>query len=186
MKPLPTHVAMGLLLILLAAVTIIPRLKGTVLFSEPSPPTVGPGHDFCVGIEHPETGLGIICAAGPAQIIAEGVRLLRVPEECLEVDLPKTLQPGHRIVLTNSSQGCSYACTEQLPGALTLLCGQGLDINQAQVEDLMVLPGIGETKARLIVESRRNSGPFAVPEDLTRVRGIGTKTVTRLQPWLRW
>ena len=51
--------------------------------------------------------------------------------------------------------------------------GGRVDINTAGLEELMTLPGIGETRARAIVEYRTEHGPFAYVEDLIRVPGIG-------------
>jgi len=59
-----------------------------------------------------------------------------------------------------------------------------VDINQADWPELTQLPGVGEMRARRIVESRRRDGPFRNCEDLQRVQGIGPKTVERLRPYL--
>ncbi len=59
-----------------------------------------------------------------------------------------------------------------------------IDINQADWSDLLVLPGIGESLARRIVDSRNVHGPFVDHDDLTRVRGIGPKTVAKIKPML--
>lgn len=48
-----------------------------------------------------------------------------------------------------------------------------VNINKASVEDLMRLPGIGETKAKKILEYRKKVGLFLLPEDITKVSGIG-------------
>lgn len=48
-----------------------------------------------------------------------------------------------------------------------------------------MLPNIGETLARRIVESREAEGPFAEVDDLQRVRGIGPRTLEQLRPYLR-
>jgi competence protein ComEA len=60
-----------------------------------------------------------------------------------------------------------------------------LDVNQADWPEFSVLPGIGETLARRIVESRRAAGPFAQIDQLQRVRGIGPKTLEQIRPYLR-
>jgi competence protein ComEA len=60
-----------------------------------------------------------------------------------------------------------------------------LDINEADWPELSVLPEIGETLARRIVESREKEGPFADLDDLERVRGIGPKTLEQIRPYLR-
>jgi competence protein ComEA len=59
-----------------------------------------------------------------------------------------------------------------------------VDINQAAWPELAQLPGIGETLARRIVDSRQNDGPFVDHQDLTRVRGIGPKTLDNVRPYL--
>jgi len=59
-----------------------------------------------------------------------------------------------------------------------------VDLNSADWPELSQLPGIGETLARRIVESRRAEGPFVEHDDLQRVRGIGPKTLQRVRPYL--
>src|SRR5699024_10940966 len=48
-----------------------------------------------------------------------------------------------------------------------------ININTAGLEELQTLPGIGEKRAQAIVDDREANGPFRIPEDLTRVSGIG-------------
>ncbi|MBM6926255.1 ComEA family DNA-binding protein [Pseudoflavonifractor phocaeensis] len=48
-----------------------------------------------------------------------------------------------------------------------------VDLNTATAEELMTLPGIGEKRAADIIADREANGPFRMPEDLTRVSGIG-------------
>ena len=59
-----------------------------------------------------------------------------------------------------------------------------IDINQADWPEFTLLPGIGETYARRIVESRDLDGPFTSHEDLQRIRGIGPKTMDKIRPYL--
>ena len=64
-------------------------------------------------------------------------------------------------------------------GVLLALVGNGLavagtpvDLNQAGVEELAALPGIGPARAEAIVERRSRAG-FEAPEDLMEIPGIG-------------
>lgn len=60
------------------------------------------------------------------------------------------------------------------PPAAAEVREEGLvDINTAGLEELMALPGIGEVRARAILEDRASKGPYRYPEDLIRVKGIG-------------
>ena len=58
-----------------------------------------------------------------------------------------------------------------------------VNITTANAEELERLPGIGEKKAAAILEHRK-AHPLHKLEDLTKVKGIGRKTVARLRPFL--
>lgn len=47
-----------------------------------------------------------------------------------------------------------------------------ININQATVEELMTLPGIGENKAKAIITYREEYGAFQTIEDITNIPGI--------------
>ena len=57
-----------------------------------------------------------------------------------------------------------------------------VNINTASAQDLQVLPRIGPSTARRIVDYRTQHGPFLKADDLAKVSGIGPKTVARLKP----
>jgi competence protein ComEA len=59
-----------------------------------------------------------------------------------------------------------------------------VDINTASTEELEKVPGIGPATAARIVEWRETHGRFERVEDLLNIRGIGTKTLERLRPYL--
>ena len=58
---------------------------------------------------------------------------------------------------------------------------QKIDINRAEDWLLMALPGIGEVRAKAIVDYRRQHGPFHNINELTKVEGIGTTTYERIR-----
>ena len=63
--------------------------------------------------------------------------------------------------------------------------GGEIDVNTADVETLMLLPGVGGAVAMEIIREREANGPFHYPEDLLAVKGIGTKKLEALLPSIR-
>lgn len=61
----------------------------------------------------------------------------------------------------------------------------GVDPNTASRDELMSLPGIGETLALRIIEAR-TQGPYRSAADLSRVQGVGNAAAERLAPLLRF
>jgi len=59
-----------------------------------------------------------------------------------------------------------------------------VDLNTADRETLMALPGIGPAMAERILADRWERGPYGAPDELIRVKGIGAKTLERLLPYL--
>jgi competence protein ComEA len=59
--------------------------------------------------------------------------------------------------------------------------GRRLDLNHASAADLELLPGIGPSLARRIVEDRSAHGAFGSIDALRRVHGIGPRTIERLR-----
>ncbi|MCC6876005.1 MAG: helix-hairpin-helix domain-containing protein [Sandaracinaceae bacterium] len=92
-------------------------------------------------------------------------------------------------VLAAVALGRSYprhaaAPEPEAPGApaTPLATGGALDVNTASAADLSLLPRIGPTLARRIVEERDARGPYGSLEELaSRVRGVGPRTVEGLR-----
>lgn len=56
---------------------------------------------------------------------------------------------------------------------------QTINLNHANEGELTQLKGVGSSKAQQIISYRRAFGDFAKVEDLTKVKGIGDKTVSK-------
>lgn len=54
-----------------------------------------------------------------------------------------------------------------------------ININTASLSELMTLDGIGETRAKAIIEYRDAHGNFSSIDDLVLVSGIGEKTLEK-------
>lgn len=59
-----------------------------------------------------------------------------------------------------------------------------LDLNTATANQLEMLPGIGPTLARNIIDYRQQNGPFTRPEDLLNVAGIGAKRFNEILDYI--
>jgi competence ComEA-like helix-hairpin-helix protein len=72
------------------------------------------------------------------------------------------------------------------PGAQlrALRDGRPIDVNRASAAELELLPGVGPSLARRLVEARERAGGFRRAADLRAVRGIGAKTLEKLAPFL--
>jgi competence protein ComEA len=57
-----------------------------------------------------------------------------------------------------------------------------VNVNTASVEELQLLPGVGEARARAIVDLRKQRGGLKSLEDLLSVKGIGEASLERLRP----
>lgn len=58
-----------------------------------------------------------------------------------------------------------------------------ININTASLEQLTTLPGIGESKAKSIIEYRENT-PFTTIEDIMNVSGIGESAYSKIKDYI--
>jgi competence protein ComEA len=58
---------------------------------------------------------------------------------------------------------------------------QKINLNRAEAWLLEALPEIGEERANAIIDYRSEYGPFRSINELTKVSGIGTKTLEQIK-----
>ena len=59
-----------------------------------------------------------------------------------------------------------------------------ININQASLEELQEIPGIGEARAQAIIAYREETGGFGSIEDIQQVSGIKGKTFEKIEPYI--
>jgi len=98
------------------------------------------------------------------------------------VNLARIVADGERIYIPTQEE--ADGAPEGVGGAeawvgeasATGVRGDGsIDVNRATAAELEALPGVGPATAQKIVDDREANGPYAKPEDLMRVPGIGAK-----------
>lgn len=76
---------------------------------------------------------------------------------------------------------CMFICSLFLAASTTYAADAAkININTATMEQLQELPGVGPVTAQRIIDYRKKS-PFAAPEELMEVKGIGQKTFDKLK-----
>ena len=84
------------------------------------------------------------------------------------------------------AEGEEPPASASVSGATAAAIQDGVvNINTADAAELATLPGVGEATAQAIIEDRERLGPFASPEDIMRVSGIGEKKYERMRDRIR-
>jgi len=90
---------------------------------------------------------------------------------------------GARAAACALALGVALAVTPALAGGETRLSGT-VNVNTATAEQLQLLPGIGETRALAVIETRKRRGGFESVEDLLDVKGIGESSLQQMRPYV--
>lgn len=81
---------------------------------------------------------------------------------------------------TGDSENGMQEVIQDATGAINNNSGL-VNINTATKEQLMTLPGIGESKAADIINYRKNNGGFSKPEDIKNISGIKEAAYSKIK-----
>ncbi len=124
---------------------------------------------------------------------AGGVKGASLPET---PSLSDILETGTRVAISRElpSSLLSGQPNEENPDTIRITLGSmeaskllvfsiPLDLNRASVEDLCLVPGIGESLARDIVNYRRSKSGFRSVEELKNVKGVGENNLKTVKTY---
>ena len=170
------------------------------------PEGVGSGSDAPAGgpeaeVEEPQRYVvhvdGAVGSAGVVELTGTDVRVsdavdaaggLAEDADTTSVNLAEPLVDGSKIHIPHEGDAGETAGDLLVSGQASTSGATGsgsptvlVNINTATSEQLQTLSGVGEATASAIIEEREQNGPFASPEDLMRVSGIGEKKFAKVR-----
>ncbi len=100
-------------------------------------------------------------------------------------NLARVVEDGERIYILTMEEWEKLSVKEQVTGETKTeeqdLGEQIVNLNTASLEELMTLPMIGESKAKLIIEYRTKVGKFKNIEELMNISGIGESMFAKVK-----
>ena len=123
----------------------------------------GCGLSFCgipLGKREPLT---FACGEKNVEMQADGGKVMAVEPEAKETQKSEASESG---------KTTSAATTDSSAQSATPRSDGIVNINTAGLEELMTLKGVGESRARAIIEYREQQGSFETPEDIMNISGI--------------
>ena len=174
-------------------------LLGTVLLSvfavrsflrhAPAPPPAPAPTVVTVEGDVPRPGVYLLdpatASVGDAVRIAGGIvrGTDRIPLDALGAAARERIQSGQRIRVTADTSTGVEVSLETADAAHRLFLGEKLDLNQATVQDLTLVPRMTWNMAEAIV-SRRLRRPWGSLDELEEIPGVGPRTVEKWREYL--
>ena len=75
-------------------------------------------------------------------------------------------------------------CTAGTPAFAEGKISGVVNVNTASAAELEMLPGVGASRAKAVIEAREAKGGFKSLDDLLAVKGIGEASLAKLRPHL--
>lgn len=87
-------------------------------------------------------------------------------------------------IKNNKTCNCKTQSNNNIESTKNIINNQLININTATLEELKTLPGIGDTKAKAIIDYRINKGLFKSIDEIINVTGIGENLYEQIKIYL--
>ena len=131
---------------------------------------------ICGAVKNP----GVYRFTGDARVCdaVEAAGGFRKKADRAAITQARPLNDGEQITIPKKGKNTGFAKKQSVGGGRE----SGLvNINQADLAELMTLAGIGEAKAQLIIDYRTENGSFASVEDIMKISGIKEGIYNRIK-----
>ena len=104
-----------------------------------------------------------------------------------KLKLATPLKPNTRITVSKhkphkNKKRVRQSQKNQIPPQIT----QKININTASEKKLETIPGVGPVTAQRIIKFRQKSGRFNTLKDILQIKGIGPKTLKKIERFIRF
>ncbi len=147
-----------------------------------------PSTEICVHVGGCVSAPGVYCLAEGDRVAdaiaqAGGMTAEAAPDA---LNLARVLTDGEQVIVASAADVAEAAAgatpdSPSSPASAAAARGGMVNINTASSQELQTISGIGEAKAKRIIDYREKNGPFKTVDELTNVSGIGEKTLEGLR-----
>ncbi|MGB9615745.1 MAG: ComEA family DNA-binding protein [Desulfomonilaceae bacterium] len=180
-SPIAAHSSIRGLIILGLALSLVLMISRALKQSYWEPMTVKGEGDCAYQVTRGKTLVGTIRFHAPASV-SDILEALGIPSS-QKVSGEERLVPCDSAIVLDGDGG--NVRWEPLSASVLVAIGGKIDLNSAQMEDLMLVPGVGPKLASAIVDYRAKHGPFHSLGDLEKIPGVGGKKRAKMEPFLK-
>lgn len=106
---------------------------------------------------------------------------LREDADTVTVNQAKRLEDGEQIRILTKEEAEAVKSDTKIEGMEASGESGKVNINQADMAELMTLPGIGQAKAKAIIEFRETNGRFTSITDIMKISGIKESVFSKIE-----